>query len=136
MACTEEAAPHYTLEEVSAVRDAAGHVEVRGVVRNSGGEPDSTLCVRVECLGPVAAPREDDGGYLPGEHEGTHLLIDAQERCYTGGVDEDGSLPVAVTMGEATSARADRRTGDALSVRLRFASGTGPVEPVRVSLPE
>lgn len=121
MACTEIAEPRYSLEEVSAVRDAAGRLEVHGVVHNRGGPPDSSLCVRVECFGALATPQEGAAGSLPDEDEATDLLIDAQERCYADGVSEGGTLSVAITMGEATAARPEQRGGDAPGVRRCFA---------------
>jgi hypothetical protein len=121
IACEDPPLPRYAFEELSAVRDAAGRVEVRGVLRNNGGPQTSTVCVRVMALENLVVPVEGAAGAAPDDELVTKLL-DAQERCYADGIDEDDAVSFAITMGDVTSTLSEPR----IDVKLSISDGYRP----------
>ncbi len=134
IACEDPPPPAYALDELSAVHDAAGRIEVRGVLRNLGGPQPSTVCVHVECLETVVVPAENDDDEDPeGENAGGKLvskLVDAQERCYADGIDEGDAVSFAITMGKGTSALSNPQ----INVELSFLEGSGPTNATPVDV--
>jgi hypothetical protein len=102
--CDTPPPPDFTLEDVSAVRNADGHVEVRGFIRNAGGPQMSALCVRAAWVEVADAGA---GGAAPGDD--SDRFIDARERCYADGIDEGDVAPFAVTLGETRAGSPDQR---------------------------